>query len=49
MLSILTGMRRADRGDVRLSVPRGSVAVCPDVPGFDGWLTATRWSTWLVP
>jgi len=40
MLSILTGMRRADRGDVRLSVPRGSVAVCPDVPGFDGWLTA---------
>jgi ABC-2 type transport system ATP-binding protein len=40
MLSILTGMRRSDRGDVRLSVPRSSVAVCPDVPEFDTWLTA---------
>ena len=40
MLSIITGMRRADRGEVRLSVPRGGIAVCPDVPEFDPWLTA---------
>ena len=40
MLAILTGMRRADRGEVGLSVPRSRVAVCPDVPEFDAWLTA---------
>ena len=40
MLSILSGMRRADRGVVRVSVPRNRIAVCPDVPEFDGWLTA---------
>jgi ABC-2 type transport system ATP-binding protein len=40
MLSILSGMRRADRGVVRVSVPRNRIAVCPDVPEFDSWLTA---------
>jgi ABC-2 type transport system ATP-binding protein len=40
MLSILTGMRRSDRGEVVLSVPRSAIAVCPDVPEFDSWLTA---------
>jgi ABC-2 type transport system ATP-binding protein len=40
MLSIITGMRHADRGTVELAVPRRHVAVCPDVPEFDGWLTA---------
>ena len=40
MLSILTGMRRSDRGEVLLSVPPSSIAVCPDVPEFDPWLTA---------
>ncbi len=40
LLSILTGMRRSDRGEVRLSVPRSDIAVCPDVPEFDTWLTA---------
>jgi len=40
MLSIITGMRRSDRGEVRLAVPRGGIAVCPDVPEFDAWLTA---------
>ena len=40
MLSIITGMRRADRGTVEVAVPRRHVAVCPDVPEFDGWLTA---------
>jgi ABC-2 type transport system ATP-binding protein len=42
MLSILSGMRRADRGVVRVSVPRPRIAVCPDVPEFDGWLTAAE-------
>jgi ABC-2 type transport system ATP-binding protein len=40
LLSILTGMRRCDSGSVVLSVPPRRVAVCPDVPEFDGWLTA---------
>ncbi len=40
MLSIITGMRRCDRGEVRLTVPRSGIAVCPDVPEFDPWLTA---------
>ena len=40
LLSILTGMRRADRGTVESAVDRRRVAVCPDVPEFDGWLTA---------
>jgi ABC-2 type transport system ATP-binding protein len=40
MLSIITGMRHADRGTVEVAVPRHHVAVCPDVPEFDGWLTA---------
>ncbi len=40
LLSILAGVRRADRGAVDLAVPRARIAVCPDVPEFDGWLTA---------
>jgi ABC-2 type transport system ATP-binding protein len=40
ILSIITGMRRADRGTVQIALPRRQVAVCPDVPEFDGWLTA---------
>jgi ABC-2 type transport system ATP-binding protein len=40
LLSIVTGMRHADRGQVELGVDRRHVAVCPDVPEFDGWLTA---------
>ena len=42
ILSILTGLRRADKGEVILGIPRGSVAVCPDVPEFDGWLSAAE-------
>jgi ABC-2 type transport system ATP-binding protein len=42
MLSILSGMRRADRGTIRVSMPRNRIAVCPDVPEFDGWLTAAE-------
>ena len=40
MLSIISGMRHAGRGTVTVAVPRRQVAVCPDVPDFEGWLTA---------
>ena len=40
LLSILGGTRRADRGQLRIAVPGSAMAVCPDVPAFDGWLTA---------
>jgi ABC-2 type transport system ATP-binding protein len=40
LLSIVTGMRKADSGTVAIAAPRQRVAVCPDVPEFDGWLTA---------
>ena len=40
LLSLLCGIRRADRGTVTMSVERKRIAVCPDVPEFDGWLTA---------
>ena len=40
LLSIVSGVRRSDSGTVRLDVPRDKIAVCPDVPEFDGWLTA---------
>ncbi|HYN29083.1 MAG TPA: ABC transporter ATP-binding protein [Dermatophilaceae bacterium] len=42
LISILTGMRHADSGTVHLGVPRSAVGVCPDVPEFDGWLTAAE-------
>jgi ABC-2 type transport system ATP-binding protein len=40
LLSLLAGLRRASRGTITLTVPRHRVAVCPDVPEFDSWLTA---------
>jgi ABC-2 type transport system ATP-binding protein len=40
LLSILTGLRRADRGSISVDVPRTGIAVCPDVPEFEPWLTA---------
>ncbi len=40
LLSILSGIRRSDRGTVDVGAGAGRVAVCPDVPAFDGWLTA---------
>ena len=40
LLSILAGVRRPGSGTVTLGVPRREVAVCPDVPEFDRWLTA---------
>jgi ABC-2 type transport system ATP-binding protein len=40
LLSMLAGLRRPSRGTITMSVSRRRVAVCPDVPEFDGWLTA---------
>ena len=40
LLSILTGVRRADHGTVDIVAPRSRIAVCPDVPEFEPWLTA---------
>jgi ABC-2 type transport system ATP-binding protein len=40
LLSILSGMRHPDCGSVAVAAQRLQIAVCPDVPDFDGWLTA---------
>jgi ABC-2 type transport system ATP-binding protein len=42
LLSIVTGMRRADSGTITHGLPRRAISVCPDVPEFDGWLTASE-------
>ena len=42
LLSIIAGTRHADRGSVSLATERRRMAVCPDVPEFDGWLTAAE-------
>jgi ABC-2 type transport system ATP-binding protein len=40
LLSILAGLRRPGSGTVTRAVSRRDIAVCPDVPDFDRWLTA---------
>ncbi len=40
LLSLLSGLRRPDRGTVSMHIERHQVAVCPDVSDFDDWLTA---------
>jgi ABC-2 type transport system ATP-binding protein len=40
LLSILSATRKPDHGAVTMQAGAGRVAVCPDVPDFDGWLTA---------
>jgi ABC-2 type transport system ATP-binding protein len=40
LLSILSAIRRPTAGSVSVAADRRRVAVCPDVPDFDGWLTA---------
>jgi ABC-2 type transport system ATP-binding protein len=40
LLSIIAGLRRATSGQVHLGVDRRHVAVLPDTPHFDPWLTA---------
>jgi len=42
LLSLLSATRRPDRGTVSMHIGRNQIAVCPDVPEFDGWLTAAE-------
>jgi len=42
LLSILAGLRRADAGEVQVHVGAGRIAVCPDTPEFEPWLTAAE-------
>jgi ABC-2 type transport system ATP-binding protein len=39
LLGILAGLRRPTAGEVRVDVPWHEVAVLPDTPRFDAWLT----------
>lgn len=40
LLGILAGLRRASSGSVEVTVERSRIAVLPDTPQFDPWLTA---------
>jgi ABC-2 type transport system ATP-binding protein len=42
LLSIVTGIRHADFGTIEHGLQKRMVSVCPDVPEFDGWLTASE-------
>ncbi len=39
LLGILAGLRRATSGDTSIQAPRSEMAVLPDTPRFDPWLT----------
>jgi ABC-2 type transport system ATP-binding protein len=42
LLSLLSATRRPDRGTISTDIGHNKIAVCPDVPEFDGWLTAAE-------
>jgi ABC-2 type transport system ATP-binding protein len=42
LLSLLSAIRRPDRGTISMDIGHNQVAVCPDVPEFDRWLTAAE-------
>jgi ABC-2 type transport system ATP-binding protein len=42
LICLLAGLRRADSGAIRFDVDPDRVAICPDVPQFEPWLTATE-------
>ena len=42
LLSLLSAVRRPDRGTISMDIGPNQVAVCPDVPEFDRWLTAAE-------
>jgi ABC-2 type transport system ATP-binding protein len=42
LLSLLSTIRRPDRGTISMDIGRNQIAVCPDVPEFDRWLTAAE-------
>jgi len=42
LLGILSGLRRPTAGDVHITVPRRRMALLPDTPQFDPWLTGAE-------
>jgi ABC-2 type transport system ATP-binding protein len=42
LLGILAGLRRATGGRIRLGVPRERIAVMPDTPRFEPWLSGAE-------
>jgi ABC-2 type transport system ATP-binding protein len=40
LIALVAGLRRPSAGEIRLGVPRAELAVMPDTPRFDPWLTA---------
>lgn len=42
LLGMISGLRRADSGRIDLSIPRDRVALVPDVPDFETWLSAAE-------
>jgi ABC-2 type transport system ATP-binding protein len=40
LLCLLAGLRHADAGEIRFAVDPERIAVCPDVPEFEPWLSA---------
>jgi ABC-2 type transport system ATP-binding protein len=40
LLALIAGVRRPDAGRIERAFPVASLAVCPDVPEFEPWLTA---------
>jgi len=39
LLGVLAGLRKPTSGTIEIGVPRAKVAVLPDTPQFDSWLT----------
>jgi ABC-2 type transport system ATP-binding protein len=40
LLALLSGLRRPTSGDIRIDIDRSRVAVLPDTPQFEAWLSA---------
>jgi ABC-2 type transport system ATP-binding protein len=40
LIALVAGLRRPSSGEIALGVPRRALAVMPDTPSFDEWLTA---------
>jgi ABC-type multidrug transport system ATPase subunit len=40
LLGLIAGVRRPDEGRIERAFPAGRLAICPDVPDFEPWLTA---------
>src|SRR5262245_28170632 len=39
LMALLSGLRKPTAGDLRIGAPRQRVALLPDTPQFDPWLT----------